>query len=309
MSTVRVVCIKPNSIPTIEYINNDILELNRLVCIDRNGNKSSLKGTFVIREICNDINIVSSPNPEVLSLPLVRQVGRFQKFYGIMYIVKMDSQLNLVSLTESEASYYKEKFSKSTVALEELGLPPVNYHDRVESVPAGVNGKRIMIGTNFINIDDIVSIEEDSISIGSEKSTRKSQDLFSLFSSSPSPTDFSKYLNIMNDSGENKCSFIILKVKAGTQTVFPSSSNDDSWTIGGVSYGTNQLYDFYTICNDYRLVEAVKKWEAESNIEMCCKIGNYNTFHGLHYRNYSTTNMAVDKDIRNRQDFINKYMK
>lgn len=303
MSTVRVVCIKPDSLPAIEYINNDILELNQLVCIDRNGNKSRLDEAFEIREICNDIKIVSSPNSEVLSLPLVRQVGRFQKFYGVMYIVKMDSQLNLISLSESEADYYKEKFSKTIIDLEELGLPPVNYHDGVESVPADVNGKRIMIGTNFINIEDIVSIEECTIDVQVRRTKKNPKPKPSGFFASLAYSDTIEYYD------ENKYSYIILKVKAGTQTVFPSSSNDDSWTIRDVSYGTNQLYDFYTICNDYRLVEAVKKWEDESNIKMCCKIGNYNTFHGLYYRNYSTTNMAVDKDISNRQDFINKYMK
>ena len=89
-SKISVVCIKPNDIPKPAYIENDLLYMNKLVNVDKNGNLCNDFEPFKIVEIKDNINIISSPKAEERSLPLVRKVGKYSKFYGVMYIVKMD---------------------------------------------------------------------------------------------------------------------------------------------------------------------------------------------------------------------------
>ncbi|MBR6510445.1 MAG: hypothetical protein IKT38_07555 [Clostridia bacterium] len=119
---ISVVCIKPNEIPRPDYIENDLLYLNKLVNIDKNGNPWEEFESFKIVEIKDNINIISSPKGKERSLPLVRKVGRYSKFYGVMYIVKLDSSLNLVSMTHDEVVEYCVKFFPDEISMKELGL-------------------------------------------------------------------------------------------------------------------------------------------------------------------------------------------
>lgn len=125
---IRVVCIKPNDIPKLDYIKNDLLCLNKLVNIDKYGNECPDFESFKIVEIKDNINIISSPKSEERELPLVRKVGRFQEFYGVMYIVKMDSNFNFVSMSYDEAVDYGIKFLPDEISVEDLGLD-VDYGD------------------------------------------------------------------------------------------------------------------------------------------------------------------------------------
>lgn len=126
--TIKAVIIEPNRIPRPIMIEDDLLALNRAVNIDRNGRPLVDRAPFAIAEIKDDINIISSPRGEELHLPIVRTVGRFSKFYGIIYIVKMRG-FNLVSMDNDEAIDYCIKFMDETVSLESLGLPPIDYGD------------------------------------------------------------------------------------------------------------------------------------------------------------------------------------
>lgn len=128
MEKIKAVIIKPDGIPEPVYIENDILSLSKAVNIDKDGNPHSEFEAFEIVEIKEGVNIVSSPKGEERHLPLTRSVGRFSKFYGIIYIVKMQG-LELVSLSDSEAIDYCIKFLDETIPLEKLGLPSVDYND------------------------------------------------------------------------------------------------------------------------------------------------------------------------------------
>jgi len=125
---IKAVIIKPNHIPEPIYIDNDLMALNRAVNIDANGNPHSDFMPFEIVEIKDNINIISSPNGQDRSLPITRTIGRYSKFYGIIYIVKMQG-LDLVSMDDREAIDYCIKFLDETVPLERLGLPSIDYGD------------------------------------------------------------------------------------------------------------------------------------------------------------------------------------
>lgn len=133
---IKAVIIEPDHIPRPIEIDNDVLALSRAVNIDRFGNSCSDFEPFEIAEIKDNINIISSPKGEERSLPLVRTVGRYSKFYGVVYIVKMDGY-DLVSMSSDEAIDYCLKFMDSTVTMERLGLPSVDYGENVDSHYSG----------------------------------------------------------------------------------------------------------------------------------------------------------------------------
>lgn len=131
-NTIKAVIIEPNRIPRPIEIEDDVLALSRKVNIDRFGKQCSEFEPFEIAEIKDNINIISSPKGKERKLPLVRTVGRYSKFYGIVYIVKMNGY-ELVSMSSDEAIDYCMKFMDITVPLERLGLPSVDYGDGTEA--------------------------------------------------------------------------------------------------------------------------------------------------------------------------------
>ena len=125
---IQAVIIEPDRIPRPIWITNDILALDRAVNINWKGEPHPESATFEISIIKDDINIISSPKGEERHLPVTRQVGRYLKFYGIIYIVKMKG-FNLVSMSQKEVVDYCMKFMNDTVSMESLGYPAEDYSD------------------------------------------------------------------------------------------------------------------------------------------------------------------------------------
>lgn len=125
---IQVVVIQPNGIPRPTWIDDDLRELSRSVNIDKYGRPHPEFAPFEISEIKDGINIISSPKGEERSLPLTRTIGRYLKFYGTIYLVKMD-ELDLISMTDSEAIDLCIKFMSDKLSMEILDLPPIDYGD------------------------------------------------------------------------------------------------------------------------------------------------------------------------------------
>ena len=139
MSTnkIAVVKIEPDGIPLPARIDDDLLALSNAVNINWKGEPHKEFESFEIIEIKDNINIISSPKGEERSLPITRTIGHL-KFYGIMYIVKMNGY-ELVSMSDKEVVEYCRKFLFKDISLEDLGLSSsgnskrVNTTDRNES--------------------------------------------------------------------------------------------------------------------------------------------------------------------------------
>ena len=129
---ITAVIIEPGRIPVPTEIDNDTLALADAVNIDRNGKRYPDFEPFEISEIIDGINIISSPKGKERKLPVTRTVGRYSKFYGIIYIVKMKG-FNLVSMTKDEAIDWCMKFMDKKIPIERLGLPSIDYGDDVAS--------------------------------------------------------------------------------------------------------------------------------------------------------------------------------
>ena len=64
------------------------------------------------------------------------------------------------------------------------------------------------------------------------------------------------------------------------------------------------LYDFYTIYNDKRIIDLLKK-DKKSTLD----VGNFNSYPGiLNYSQYEETNMIYDPSIKCLDDFEDEYM-
>lgn len=115
--------------------------------------------------------------------------------------------------------------------------------------------KRILVGDGLINPDDIVGIEEKTVSIVVESGW-------------------------FSDKKED-FKVIILKV-----------------------VNRKGLFDFYTIYNDKKIVELLKK-----NRKLTLDIGNFYCYPGVvQYPHYEETNMMYDASVKSRRDFMEKYM-
>ena len=117
MEKVRVVKICDGEPNHPEYLENDILKMSRLVKIDRSGNPYNGDEPFEIVEIKDNINIISSPAGEKLGLPILREIGKSTKIYGVAYVVKMRG-LDMISLTMDEAIEYCVKLTEKKVSVE-----------------------------------------------------------------------------------------------------------------------------------------------------------------------------------------------
>ena len=154
-----------------------------------------------------------------------------------------------------------------------------------------------MFDSKIIDIRDIVEIEEKQItfSIRHEKPNPK-----------PKPKGFfakMMYSDTVEYFEEETHFCLVLKVKGGVQT----RGRVDEY--GNVSTRTNQLYDFYTICNTHRLIELVQNDERKGSKEKVLELGNYLIyFDTLRYPNYTSTNTLVDETIKSKADFVEKYM-
>lgn len=155
----------------------------------------------------------------------------------------------------------------------------------------------LIIGDTIINQNDIVEIEEKAIKF-SVKHTKKNP--------KPRPSGFLArlaYSDTITSYTDESYTCIILKVKAGIQMRGKVSES------GNVSMHSNQLYDFYTICSDPEMIKLLQQDIADGKTEKICEFGNFFVYFGmLRYDNYLETNTLLDRNIKNKRDFIEKYM-
>lgn len=177
---------------------------------------------------------------------------------------------------------------------------------------------KIMIGDNFVHTDDIMSISERTVTLNVKKKKPNPK---------PKPKGFlgkAFYSSTVTVMESHKYHVLVLKVAAGTQTVLPDRDDDCDFTIGRGSYGTHQLHRFYVICDDANLIKDAKELQEEYG-----KIGsstlNYQLPSDKEERKsyidsvlselgwgsaprFFDTCVMVDKSIKTKQNFIDKYM-
>lgn len=155
----------------------------------------------------------------------------------------------------------------------------------------------LIFENTIINKSDIVEIEEKTITF-SVKHTAKNP--------RPKPTGFFAslgYSDTITTYKNESFMCLILKVKGGVQ--MRGNVNES----GSVSMHSNQLYDFYTICNNQRVIELLQQDIDAGNTDKICEFGNYFVYFGmLCYDNYLKTNTLIDETIQSKKDFINKYL-
>ena len=155
----------------------------------------------------------------------------------------------------------------------------------------------LLFGDEIIETRDIVEIKEKYITFN-VKHTKENPE--------PSPKGFFAkifYSDTITYYEQETYFCLELKVKGGVQM---RGRADES---GNISMKSNQLYDFYTVCNDKNLIRRVKEDVASGSTEKLCEIGNYFVYFGmLCYPDYLNTNVMVDESIKSRSDFVKKYM-
>lgn len=155
----------------------------------------------------------------------------------------------------------------------------------------------VEIGSKIIGASDIVEVQEKVVSVKKERKIsnpkpRPKNLLMQLF-----------YFSMITEYEERKFTVIVLKVKRGVQV----SVRVDSASGNQQTTGRHQLFDFYAICSDSDFLECVKKSCNRTEVEL--EIGNYYRFpEVLNYSEYLDTNVMIDADIKNKSDFMKKYM-
>jgi len=181
-----------------------------------------------------------------------------------------------------------------------------------------------MIGDCFVHPDDIVSISERNVTLNVKK--RK-----------PNPKPKPKgilgkalYSSTITVMEKHSYHVLVLKVEAGTQTVLPDPDEHSDFSVGRGSYGTHQLYKFYAVCDNANLIKDAKELQKELDgigsgdlnhqlsssqeerrttiIKALTEIGMDRALYGWVDPNFLDTSIMVDKSIRTKQDFIDKYM-
>ena len=155
----------------------------------------------------------------------------------------------------------------------------------------------LLFGDSIVHTDDIVEISEKKISFNIKHSKKNP---------APKPTGFfarMAYSDEITYYKEESYFALVLKVKGRVQM---RGQVDD---CGNVSMKSNQLYDFYTIYNDEKLIQRVKQDIASGNTDKVCEMGNFFVYFGiLCYPDYLSTNVMLDKSIKSKRDFLEKYM-
>ena len=155
----------------------------------------------------------------------------------------------------------------------------------------------LIFGDTIVSASDIVEIEEKTITF-SVKHTKKNP--------KPKPSGFFAslgYSDTITTYKDESFMCLILKVKGGVQMRGKVSES------GSVSMHSNQLYDFYTICNNKKVIKLLQEDINEGNTDKICEFGNYFVYFGmLCYDNYLKTNTLIDESIKSKKDFVDKYL-
>lgn len=175
---------------------------------------------------------------------------------------------------------------------------------------------KILIGDHFVHPDDIVSISEHDVTMNIKKKKPNPK---------PKPKGLlgkALYSSTVTVMEKHKYHILVLKVKAGTQTVRPDPDDDSDFSVGTVSYGTHQLYNFYTVCDNSDFIKDAKALEEELNkmdpgwqeerraeiIQTLKQLGMEKSFGGWVNPDYLNSSIMIDKGIKTKRDFIDKYM-
>ena len=173
---------------------------------------------------------------------------------------------------------------------------------------------KFIIGDAILDSANVVGITEETI-------------CFSVTKTKPNPNPkpqkgfFKKLTYSAEISYEEKkaCKCWVLKVADGTQTVLPHKDADDFY-IGSTSYGTLQVYRFYTIYNNTELLTYLKGIksrladglagddERKNTIATLSNIGMIRTHYGWQYPDHLGTCMKLDTTIQSKTDVIKKYL-
>lgn len=175
---------------------------------------------------------------------------------------------------------------------------------------------KIMIGDYLVHPSDIVSISERdvtlSVKIKKPNPKPKPNGLFGK-------AFYSSTVTVME---KHKYHILVLKVAAGTQAVLPDPDDHSDFSVGRGSYGTHQVYKFYTICDNAKFVTDAKALKKEldnvdfkpteerrsSIIKSLTELGMDRALYGWVDPDYLDTSVMIDKTIKSKQEFIDKYM-
>lgn len=175
---------------------------------------------------------------------------------------------------------------------------------------------KIIIGDYFINSDDIVSISERDVTLNvKEKKPNPKPKPKGLLSKAL----YSSTITVME---KHKYHVLVLKVAAGTKTVLPDSDDRSDFSVGSGSYGTHSVYKFYLVCDSAKLVKDAKSLKKEledadfgpseerkvSIIQTLTDLGMDRALYGWVEPNFLDTSVMIDKSIKSKQDFIEKYL-
>ena len=173
---------------------------------------------------------------------------------------------------------------------------------------------KIMIGDALICTEDIVEVSEKQITFNVKKNKPNPK---------PKPAGFFQkmfYCDEITYWEKETYPCWVIKVAAGTQTVIPNNSNNDSISIGSSSYGTHQLFRFYTVYNNSdflvhckRILEKLddnltSNEEASSIIRRLSDIGMIRTLYGWKIPDHLDKNMQLDVNMHSKQDVLDKYV-
>lgn len=187
--------------------------------------------------------------------------------------------------------------------------------------------RKIMIGDYLVRSDDIESISERDVTLN-VKVTKPNP--------KPKPTKgLAKmfYSSTVTTMEAHKYRILVLKVAAGTRTILPDPNDDSDFSVGSISYGTHTHYNYYTICDNAKLVSDAKallkecdsigvprnlneasrqRPEVENRrseiIKTLRQLGMDYSFDGWLVPDYLDTRILIDRDIKSKQSFIDKYM-
>lgn len=175
---------------------------------------------------------------------------------------------------------------------------------------------KIMIGDHFVHPDDIVSISERDVTL-------------SVKIKKPNPKPKPKgilgkalYSSTVTVMEKHEYHILVLKVSAGTRTVLPDPDDHSDFSVGRGSYGTHQVYKFYTICNNAKFVTDAKALKKElddvdfkpteerraSIIKSLTELGMDRALYGWVDPDFLDTSVVIDKAIKTKQNFVDKYM-